>query len=157
MTNERDRLIMLLDSIDGDLQELIFCSLSPESITMTAATCWALHRSIMRNAILWRTLCTRKYRHCHSVPLEREPWRLYANGNGWDKPAFLAGEVRAADDNCFTCTNDKPFDTCLSTVGARSLHGLHLGPSPAVGAGGGAPRHVIWPPETTSEVEAHCG
>ena len=87
-----------ITDLDGDLLSEVMLCLPPASIVMAAASCASLRHSILGGSGrgrggLWRTVCTDKWRHCHAAALERAPHRLYASGNGWDSPSFLAGEV----------------------------------------------------------------
>ena len=82
-----------LDLLDDALLEEIMLCLPPESIAMTASACTSLHRSIASSKSLWQSICSTKWQHCHSAALKRDPLGLYATGNGWDSPKFVAGEV----------------------------------------------------------------
>ena len=83
---------MLLLSLANDLLLNIVSFLPPDAIALLACACKPLAHVLQNNQELWREICRCKWEHCHASPCAR---RLYASGNGWDKPSFVAAEVKA--------------------------------------------------------------
>ena len=83
---------MLLLSLANDLLLNIVSFLPPDAIALLSCACKPLAHALQGNQELWREICRCKWEQCHASPCARH---LYASGNGWDKPYFIAAEVPA--------------------------------------------------------------